>query len=51
MNLCLPNACAVFKFINEYLQAAAGRNCLNRHFELADYGLRKLAVFASKAVT
>ena len=37
----LPNACVVFKFINEYSQAAAGRSGRIRHIELADGDILK----------
>ena len=47
----LPNACVVFKLINEYLQAAAGRSGRIRHIELADGGILKLAALARRAVT
>ena len=47
----LPNACAVFKLINEYSQAAAGRSGRIRHIELADGGMLKLAALARRAVT
>ena len=45
----LPNDCAVFKLINEYSQAAAGRS--GRHIKLADGGMLKLAAHARRAVT
>ena len=47
----LPNACAVFKLINEYSQAAVGRSSRIRHIELANGGTLKLAVLARRAVT
>ena len=47
----LPNACAVFKLINEYLQAAAGRSGRIRHIKLAGGGMLKLAALARQAVT
>ena len=51
MTTGLPNACAIFKLINEYSQAAAGRSGRIRHIELADGGLLKLAALALRAVT
>ena len=47
----LPNACVVFKLINNYSQAAAGRSGRIRHIELADGGILKLAALAHRAVT
>ena len=47
----LPNACAVFKLINECLQAAAGCSCRIRHIKLDDGGMLKLAALARRAVT
>ena len=47
----LPNACAVFKLINEYSQAATGRSGRIRHIELAHGGMLKLAALARRAVT
>ena len=46
----LSNACVVFKLINEYAQAAAGRSCRIRHIEFTDCGILKLAVLARRAV-
>ena len=47
----LPNYCAVFKLINEYLQTAAGRSGRIRQIEYADSGMLKLAGLARQAVT
>ena len=47
----LPNACVLFKLMNEYLQAAAGRNGRIRHIELADGGILKIGALARRAVT
>ena len=46
----LPTACAVFKFINENSQAAAGRSGRIQHMELADVGMLKLAAFVRRRV-
>ena len=43
-------ACVVFKLINEYLLAAAGRSGCVRHIDLADGGMLKLAALARRAV-
>ena len=51
MTTGLPNASAVFKLINEYLQAPAGRSGRIRHIELADGSMQKLAALARRAVT
>ena len=51
MTTGLPNACAVFKLITEYSQAATGRSGRIRHIELADGGILKLAGLALRAVT
>ena len=47
----LPNACVVFKLINEYSQAAAGRRGRIQHIELVYGGMLKLAALVPKAVT
>ena len=47
----LPNACAVFKLINEYSQTAAGHSGRIGHIKLADGGMLKLAALARRAVT
>ena len=50
-DLSLPNACVVFKLINDYSQAAVARNGRILLIDLADGGMLKLAVFARQAVT
>ena len=47
----LINACVVFKQINEYSQAAAGRSGRIRLIELADGGMLKLAALARRVIT
>ena len=47
----LPNACAVFKLMNEYSNSAAGSTGFIRHIELADGGTLKLASLARRACT
>ena len=47
----LPNACAVFKLMNEYSNSAAGSTGFIRHIELADGGTLKLASFARRVCT
>ena len=47
----VSNACVIFKLINEYLQAAAGRCGRIRHIDLAKGGILKLAALARRAVT
>ena len=47
----LPNACAVFKFINEYSNSEAGSTGFIRHIELADCTTLKLASLARIACT
>ena len=47
----LPNACAVFKLINKYLQAAVGRSDRIRHIEHADGGRLRLAALARRVIT
>ena len=47
----LPNACVVFKLINEYSHAAAGRTGRIRLIEIADGDMLKLAALACRAVT
>ena len=42
----LPNACAVFKLLNDYSAEAAGYLGAIRHIELADSGTLKLAIMA-----
>ena len=46
----MPNVFVVFKLINEYLQAAAGRSGRIRLIELADGGMLKLAAVARRGV-
>ena len=45
-----PNACAVIKLINNYLQAAAGRSGRFRHIEPVDGVMLNLAALAHRAV-
>ena len=47
----LPNACAVFKLMNEYSNSAAGSSGFIRNIELVDGGTLKLASFARRACT
>ena len=42
----LPNACVIFKLINEYSQAPAGRSGRIQQIEHADCGIHKLTAFA-----
>ena len=42
----LPNACAIFKLMNEYAKRASGYDGKIRHIELADRGTLRLSILA-----
>ena len=46
----LPNACAVFRILDEYSQGSTGRRVNLRLIDLADEGTLRLAKFAHDSV-
>jgi hypothetical protein len=47
----LPNACAIFKLMNEYAKRASGYAGSIRHIELADGGTLKLSILARDLIS